>query len=85
MATGMTKQIHVKYFALLREQRGQEAEVLQTQAGTSRDLYNELKSAHGFSLDSKQMGVAINDEFSTWETQLKSGDRVVFLPPVAGG
>ncbi len=81
----MSKQIHVRYFALLREQRGMDSEHLQTMAATTRDLYNELKREHGFSLDSKQMGVAINDEFSTWETQLQSGDRVVFLPPVAGG
>ncbi len=81
----MSKQIHVRYFALLREERGMESELLQTQAATTRELYNELRGQHGFSLDSKLMGVAINDEFSTWETPLQSGDRVVFLPPVAGG
>lgn len=81
----MSKQIHIKYFALLKEERGLESELLQTQAATTRDLYNELKRQYGFSLDSKQMGVAINDEFSSWETPLQSGDKVVFLPPVAGG
>jgi molybdopterin converting factor small subunit len=29
--------------------------------------------------------VAINDEFAAWDTQLASGDTIVFIPPVAGG
>jgi molybdopterin converting factor small subunit len=31
------------------------------------------------------MKVAINDEFSAWDTALNDGDRLVFIPPVAGG
>jgi molybdopterin converting factor small subunit len=29
--------------------------------------------------------VAVNDEFSDWAQTLADGDRVVFIPPVAGG
>jgi molybdopterin converting factor small subunit len=29
--------------------------------------------------------VAVNDEFRDWTVPLASGDRVVFIPPVAGG
>jgi molybdopterin synthase sulfur carrier subunit len=29
--------------------------------------------------------VAVNDEFGDWSQELADGDRVVFIPPVAGG
>ena len=29
--------------------------------------------------------IAINDEFSDWDIELKNGDRLVFIPPVTGG
>jgi len=29
--------------------------------------------------------VAINEDFSDWNTPLKDGDELVFIPPVAGG
>jgi molybdopterin converting factor small subunit len=29
--------------------------------------------------------VAINDEFADWSRRLGTGDRIVFIPPVAGG
>jgi molybdopterin converting factor small subunit len=29
--------------------------------------------------------VAVNDEFADWSRPLVAGDRVVFIPPVAGG
>jgi molybdopterin converting factor small subunit len=32
-----------------------------------------------------RLKVAVNDEFRDWDTPLAAGDRVVFIPPVAGG
>ena len=29
--------------------------------------------------------VAINDELAAWDVELRSGDEVLFFPPVAGG
>jgi len=29
--------------------------------------------------------VAVNEEFAAWDRELADGDRVVFIPPVAGG
>jgi len=29
--------------------------------------------------------VAVNEEFAAWDRPLADGDRVVFIPPVAGG
>ena len=30
-------------------------------------------------------GALVNDEFAAWDHPLRTGDRVVFIPPVAGG
>lgn len=79
------KQIHVDYFAILKEQRGKDSEVIQTSAATAQELYSELKERFGFSLAQNHLSVAVNDEFAKWDTPLKENDRVVFIPPVAGG
>jgi molybdopterin converting factor small subunit len=52
---------------------------------TPRELFEELKSRHPFSLPSTLLRVAVNDEFGDWSQKLADGDRVVFIPPVAGG
>ncbi len=81
----MPKPIHIQYFAILREERGVSDETLTTSATTATDLYLELQEIYDFSLSSKVIRVAINNQFCPWETILKSGDHVVFIPPVAGG
>ncbi len=78
-------QLTIQYFALLREQAGRSEETLETLAATPADLYNELHSRYGFTLAREQLKVAVNSEFADWSRQLRSGDAVVFLPPVAGG
>ena len=85
MQSTAAKSIHIQYFALLREQRGIGSETLNTEAATARELYNQLRDKHGFSLGQDRLSVAINNEFSAWDETLKSGDTVVFIPPVAGG
>ena len=85
MTTSNTKILRVGYYALLREQRGLSEESLDTSAATAADLYRHLKATHGFSLEADQLKVAINDSFKPWDTVLAPGDRVVFIPPVAGG
>jgi molybdopterin converting factor subunit 1 len=77
--------IHVEYFAILREQRRASAETLSTQAATPAALYAELREKFGFSLPAERVRAAINDEFVAANTPLRDGDRVVFIPPVAGG
>ncbi|GMW00186.1 MAG: hypothetical protein AMXMBFR84_13240 [Candidatus Hydrogenedentota bacterium] len=77
--------VHVRYFALMREQRGLSAEEVRTTASTPRALYGELQRTHGFTLHLEQLKVAINETFGDWDTPLSEGDTVVFVPPVAGG
>lgn len=78
-------QVSVQYFALLREQRGLARETVSTMAATPAALYGELAPRHGFTLGAERLRVAVNGDFATWQTSLKSGDEVVFIPPVAGG
>ena len=77
--------VHVRYFAILREQRGAAQEDLETAAATPAELYEELRARHRFSLAGERVRVALNDEFAPASTALRAGDCVVFVPPVAGG
>jgi molybdopterin-guanine dinucleotide biosynthesis protein A len=77
--------VRVQYYAILREQAGRSEETVDTSAATPAALYNELCRRHPFQLASSQLKVALNSEFSDWQTPLRHGDTVVFIPPVAGG
>jgi molybdopterin converting factor small subunit len=79
------RRIQVNYYAALREQRGCAGETVSTAAATPRALYEELQSAHGFSFRTEQLKVAVNDVFADWQAPLDENDRIVFIPPVAGG
>ncbi len=77
--------IRLQYYAILREQAGRQAESVDTEAATPAALYAELAARHGFRLPSSQLRVAVNAAFADWESALRDGDEVVFIPPVAGG
>ena len=80
-----SKTVRVQYYAILREQAGRNDETLDTSAATPAELYAELQKRHPFQLAPGQLKVALNSEFGDWQTPLKHGDTVVFIPPVAGG
>jgi molybdopterin converting factor subunit 1 len=77
--------VTVQYFAILREQRGLAQEKLATAAATPGALYDELRARHKFTLPADRVRAAVNDEFVDSAAPLRDGDRVVFIPPVAGG
>jgi molybdopterin converting factor subunit 1 len=77
--------IRIQYFAVLREQAGRSEEQIETAAATPAELYEQVRAAHRFTLPRAMLRVAVNDEFCDWSTPLQPGDRVVFIPPVAGG
>ena len=81
----MTRTVHVQYFAVLREQAGRGSEAIQTVAADPEGLYEELRQLRGLSVPRSMLRVAVNEEFSDWQRPLEDGDRVVFIPPVAGG
>jgi molybdopterin converting factor subunit 1 len=77
--------LNVKYFAILREQRGLHEESLETPALTPEALYCELAGRHQFTARQEILRVAVNDAFAPWQAALRDGDRIAFIPPVAGG
>ena len=79
------KIIYVRYYALLRDERGCEVETLTTAATTPLELYKNLQEQYKFRLSPELLRVAINDTFVLWTQPLKNNDTVVFIPPVSGG
>ncbi len=79
------KSVTVRYFALLKEERGLGQETIETTAETVLDLYEELRARWGFALEAGRLRVAIKDEFVGFETKLCDQAEIIFVPPVAGG
>ena len=77
--------VRIQYFAILREQRGLSDETLETPASTPAELYEELRARHPFTLPANRVRAAVNDAFVDSSAPLRDGDRIVFIPPVAGG
>ena len=80
-----TIEVTIDYFAQLRELAGLASESMTLAGGDMAELYQQLASRYGFDLPQSDIKVAVNDEFVDWAYALKSGDRVVFIPPVTGG
>lgn len=80
-----TKTIHISYFSCLKESCGLAEETVETIVSLTGDLFDELSDRYNFPLTKDALKVSVNDTFSSWEAKLKSGDHVVFIPPVSGG
>ncbi|HEY1848168.1 MAG TPA: MoaD/ThiS family protein [Opitutaceae bacterium] len=79
------KNLRLRYFAVLREQRGAAEERLLTGAASASEVYEEVRARHGLTMARARVRVAVNDEFAPWDTAVADGDTIAFLPPVAGG
>ena len=77
--------IQVIYFAKLRELTGLDKENFSMKEGNSPgDVLASINERHKIDLGIN-FKIAVNDEFSDWDIELKDGDRLVFIPPVTGG
>jgi molybdopterin converting factor subunit 1 len=76
--------INVRYFASLREKAGVDSENLNFD-GTYDELYQWLCDKYQFSLPASMVQVAVNDEFSSMNDFITPDEKIVFIPPVAGG
>lgn len=76
--------ITVLYFASLRDAAGRDSEQLALPVSL-RALYDELRARHGFSLPAERLRVAVDGAFAPWDTPLRDGSEVAFIPPVSGG
>ncbi len=80
-----TKQVTVRFFALLREQAGCRERALATTAATPAELYAELMRTQGLAVPQAILTYAVNERYVAGDVELREGDRVAFIPPVAGG
>lgn len=79
--------IQVRYFAVLRERLGMEAESIELPAGTDVAAAVEaLASRHDVVRTLRgRFQTAVNQEMVPGSTALADGDELVLIPPVAGG
>jgi molybdopterin converting factor subunit 1 len=80
-----TLRLHVRFFAVLREQAGCSTITIDTGSRTPAALYAELQTKHRLTFPVALLRVSINERYADMATPLGTGDRVVFIPPVAGG
>lgn len=73
--------LKLRYFAVFREARGRSTEEIDSTAQTPLDLYCEL----ALPLPPAIVRAAVNGAFVDMGAELRDGDEVVFIPPVAGG
>ena len=77
-------QVHVRYFAVLRERRGCADEAVTLAAPTTvGELYSMLfpPTAGG----ALPVMYAVNESYVSADHPLDSGDEVAFIPPLGGG
>jgi molybdopterin converting factor subunit 1 len=78
--------IHVRFFAVLREQAGCSSVDFESAASDAAGLYAELQTRYpGLVFPSPLLKVSVNERYVAMNTPLQAGDRVVFIPPIAGG
>jgi molybdopterin converting factor subunit 1 len=86
-SVAQTVRVKVLFFGRLKDVVGQSEESLDlTDASTVEHLFS-LYSERIPELAKYRSSVVAsrNQEFSSWDTPLHSGDEVAFLPPVSGG
>ena len=80
------RQLHVRFFAVLREQAGCATLDLEAAAPDAAALYAELQQRFpGLTFPVALLKVSVNERYADMNAPLAAGDRVVFIPPVAGG
>lgn len=78
--------VQVRFFAILREQAGCSAVEVETAADAPAGLYSELQARFPeLTLPFAVLRVSLNERYAAPADRLQPGDRVVFIPPVAGG
>ncbi|MEO6365950.1 MAG: MoaD/ThiS family protein [Luteimonas sp.] len=77
--------VTVLYFASLRDTAGRSSELVDTDAGNLRTLYEELEARHGFGLACDVLRVAVDGAFAKWQDAVGERQEIAFIPPVSGG
>jgi molybdopterin synthase sulfur carrier subunit len=82
-----TIRVKVLFFGRLKELTGHAEDSLEfADAATIEQLFVHYAARHPELAKYRTSVVASrNQEFAAWDTPLRSGDEVAFLPPVSGG
>ncbi|MDB6114610.1 MAG: molybdopterin synthase small subunit [Lacunisphaera sp.] len=84
--SALPRQLQVRFFAVLREQAGCASIAVQSSAPDAAALYVELQGRFpGLTFPAALLRVALNERYADMAAALAADDRVVFIPPVAGG
>jgi molybdopterin converting factor subunit 1 len=79
--------VRLLYFAVLRDIIGKSDADVTLAAGTrASDVWQTLRAEHGaLAAYDRPPLTAINESYASPETELRDGDELAFIPPVAGG
>jgi len=76
--------VTVLYFASLRDAAGCASELLPPPSSLG-ELYDALRARHGFALPASKLRVAVDGAFVAWDSPVRDGCEIAFIPPVSGG
>jgi molybdopterin converting factor subunit 1 len=79
--------VQVLLFARLREITGAGHVEVEVEEGTTpASIFEQLSAAHPQLAPTRaRLRVAIDQEYAEWETPLRDGAELAFIPPTAGG
>jgi sulfur-carrier protein len=79
--------IRIRLFAALRETVGRtEVDMDLPEGATAEDAWRRLASlAPALASRRTSLAASVNRRYAAFETALRDGDEVVFIPPVSGG
>jgi len=76
--------VNVLYFASLREAAGCDSEIVETPESLA-SLYASLRAKRGFVFAADRLRVAVDGVFVDWNSTVRDGAEIAFIPPVSGG
>jgi len=76
--------VTVLYFASLRDAAGRDSELVAMPESLSA-LYALLQAKRGFALSADRLRVAVDGQFVAWDSAVRDGAEIAFIPPVSGG
>jgi len=76
--------VTVLYFASLRDAAGCDSEVV-AMPDSLPALYASLQAKRGFALAADRLRVAVDGQFVPWNSVIRDGAEIAFIPPVSGG
>lgn len=79
--------VRVRLFAALREATGRGEVLMDLREGaTPEDAWRDLaKDAPALESRRTSLTASVNRRYAAFDTPLREGDEVVFIPPVSGG